>query len=114
MCDFIESACLMANLFVTCKDRKSFRLHDIRTIGDEIEKRLRDRNVMVLWTRPSVLAAMHDYADMFVMRDREVIRTEDSDDMFTDEFVDAEFNFSLPDAVVSDMRRVIQDTCATM
>ncbi len=114
MCDFIESACLMANLFVTCKERKSFRLHDVRTIGDEVEKRLRDQNVMVLWTRPSLLAAMHDYSDMFIMRGREVIRSEASEDLFTDDFVDEEFNSRLPASVVSGMREVIQTTCAVM
>jgi hypothetical protein len=112
MCDFIDSACLMANVFLTCKDRNSFRLREVRRIGDAVEARLKHRNVMVMWTRPSVLAAFHDYSDMFVKHDRQVFRVESSQDLFSSDFIDAEFNFKLPQSVVSEMKDAIQESCA--
>ena len=109
MCDFIGSACLMANVFLACKDRESFRLREVRKIGDAVESRLKGHNVMVLWTRPAVLAAFHDYSDMFVKHGREVHRKKSSQELFSEEFIDAEFNYKLPHPVVSGMRQAIQE-----
>lgn len=111
MCDFIDSACLMANVFLTCKNRESFRLREVRQIGDAVENHLKNRNVMVMWTRPSVLAAFHDYSDMFVKHDREVYKVESSQDLFSPDFIDAEFNFKLPQPIVSEMRQAIRESC---
>lgn len=112
MCDFIDSACLMANVFLTCKDRNSFLLHEVRSIGDAVETRLRSRNVVVMWTQPSVLSAVQDYSDMFVKEHREVRRAESSQDLFSSDFVDAEFNARLPKPIVSEMREAIRESCA--
>ena len=104
----------MANVFLACKDRTSFPLREVRRIGDAVETRLKQHNVLVLWTRPSVLAALHDYSDMFVKHDREVHRAEASRDLFSEDFIDAEFNFQLSGDIVAEMRKAIKDSLSRL
>ena len=65
MCKCIEPAFFMANAFVVCPERTSFELTDMRRMRDDVATALKDENVVIDWTRDSVMAALYYYRDLF-------------------------------------------------
>ena len=111
MCQMINAACLMANVFDVCTTREVFPLSDMGRIGDRVEGALRNRNVAVDWTRPSVMEAFDLYSDLFVMGNGQVRKSPRFAVFSASRFIADEFNHSLPDDVVQTMRQTIHLTC---
>ncbi|MDA3926530.1 MAG: hypothetical protein PF904_17705 [Kiritimatiellae bacterium] len=108
MCWFIEPECLMANTFFLKNQTDAFEMKSFRKLAREIEKVLKEHDVMVCWYRPQVSSALLHYADMFE-RDGDVIRKSQTKDLFNQEFVDEEFNCDLPPEVVECMKATIKE-----
>lgn len=107
MCMYLDSACFIANAFAVTK-RKSFSLPEMRIMTSEVQDALQDQNVVVDWTRQSVLSAFEYHSAMFVKERDEVCRADGADEFFTPEFMRNEFNCGLPETVVKRMQTTIQ------
>ena len=107
MCDVINSACLMANVFSQHSDSETFELRQFRAISITVQSKLQSLNVMVEWTRPSVMGAFECYSDMFVKKHGSVHRAAGSKELFSDDFVKEEFNAELSEEIVDGMKTAI-------
>lgn len=111
MCQLINAACLMANVFEVCQTTEVFELRDIGKIGEQVEGALRGRNVAVDWTRPSVMEAFSLYRDLFEMEDGVVRKSPRFAEYCAAAFITNEFNYDLPNEVVATMRETIEHAC---
>lgn len=112
MCDYVDAACLMANLVSECRDAASFRISDLGRIRLRVEAALQDENAIIEWTRGSLLAAMYDYCDLFEKQDETISISAKARLLLTEDFVNAEFNTSLSPAVTRKMRGAIREACS--
>jgi hypothetical protein len=108
MCQLINAACLIANVFEVFPTHNFFQLSDIGRIGDRVEDALRAQNIAVDWTRPSVMEAFSLYSDLFAMGDGKVWKRPQFDEFSAARFVMDEFNYALSQQVVLTMRETIQ------
>ena len=107
MCMYVDSACFIANAFAVT-ERKSFSLPEMRVMTSEVQDALQDENVVVDWTRQSVLSAFEYHSSMFVKYQDEVCRAEDADKYFNPDFMKDEFNCGLPESVIARMQKAIR------
>lgn len=106
MCKYVGAACFIANTFAVTK-RKSFRLNVMHVMSERVEAALERENVIVDWTRQSVLSAFEQHSVMFEKRGDMVCRTESSDKYFDNSFMDSEFNCGLSQSLVKKMQEAI-------
>lgn len=106
MCEYIGSACLIANAFAS-STKKSFALVELRFMAEKVESALASKNVVIDWTRNSVLSAFECHPAMFMKHQNEVYRSDNSAKYFTDDFMNLEFNCGLNVDVVQLMQKTI-------
>jgi len=109
MCKCIEPALFMASVFVVCPDKRSFELTDMRRIRDDVATALQDENVVIDWTRDSVMAAFYYYRDLFRKADSAVEWVAADRD---EGYVRDELGAGLPGSLVAKLRDAIRDSQA--
>jgi hypothetical protein len=72
MCQYLDPACFMANVFAVCSDRKTFSLPMLREMRDYVSDSLAAQNVVIEWTRDAVMGALESYPNVFGYHGQEV------------------------------------------
>lgn len=65
MCQYLDPACFMANVFASCPDRTKLSFVTLRQVRDHVTRSLASRNVVIEWTRDSVMRALECYPNLF-------------------------------------------------
>ena len=105
----VDSACLLANAFFVSNCMNEFEMKDLYNVSRKLAKALKSWNVIVDWTRPTLISALEDYGDMFQIQEGRVCRAPESEEWFTEDFIEGEFNYSFSPEVVAKMRTVISE-----
>ena len=107
MCKCVDSACFIANTFAVTKSR-SLALIGMRSMVEEVENALQDKNVVIDWTRDSVLSAFEYHSLMFEKHRDKIYRTNDSAKYFQSKFMKQAFNCGLDEELVGTMQKAIR------
>ena len=108
MCQYLDSACFMANVFAACRDRSSITFTVLRKVRDDVANRLADQNVVIEWTRDSVMGALERYPNLFTSTGPEVTWLKSAEDVET---VTGSFDAKFSDAFRGELRQAIHEVC---
>lgn len=73
MCQYLDPACFMANVFAECNTRTTtMTFTALRQVRDQVTVKLSAQNVVIEWTRDAVLSALERYPNLFTSTGPEV------------------------------------------
>ncbi len=109
MCQYLDPACFMANVFSVCQDRSTMDFVTLRKVRDHVTHKLEDQNVVIEWTRDAVMGAMESYPNLFEGRENAVAWRGKRDKATVKQNFDGDFS----DAFVGKLWAAIEEGCAS-
>lgn len=103
MCQMIRPACVVANFFASTH-RESVQLRELRRVCESAEKTANDNDCVIDWSRYAVMAISDEYGDLFIIQDGEVRKTKRFQEFVSANFVEDEFNYSIPPSVLDSLK----------
>ncbi len=107
MCKYLDSACFLTNVFAVCESESSMDFAKLREVRDHVTHRLEAQNVVIEWTRTSVMGALESYSNLFDTRGNEVVWRGSKDREDVKRSFDARFSESF----VGALRDAILEGC---
>ena len=73
MCQYLDPASFMVNVFADCPERDALSLSLLREVRDHVNETLAAHNVVIEWTRDAVMGALENYPDVLAYRGQSVV-----------------------------------------
>jgi hypothetical protein len=104
MCQYLDPASFMVNVFAVFPERKTLPLPLLRDVRDHVAKSLSSQNVVIEWTRDAVMGALESYPSVFAYCGQDVVWQDAADR----DAVKKHFDVGFSDAFVETLRQAIQ------